>query len=270
MNDIKLIVSDIDGTLIPPGGTLSPATIAAVAECARRGVVFSLASGRWYPSTASVMQEIGVASPLIIANGGAVVSPKGDILKDFFMSREEAHAAWEILKDEKVMLTRFLPRAICRIGERYYPAAPVDTRPGYAEYRLISDDMEAFLANDFDETYKFEVYCGDLERIAQIKSRLAAAGLGVSNSWSTNIEINSPRAGKGAATKWLAAHLGLARENVMAFGDNTNDIDMLDAAGVAIAMGNAADAVKAHADIIAPDCADDGLAAIIEAHIFRN
>ena len=65
MPDIKLIASDIDGTLIPFGGDLSQASKDVIEECRRRGILFVLASGRCYPSAAQVAREMGVVAPLI-------------------------------------------------------------------------------------------------------------------------------------------------------------------------------------------------------------
>lgn len=84
-----------------------------------------------------------------------------------------------------------------------------------------------------------------------------------------NLEINAEAATKGNALLWLADHLGIAREETMAFGDGENDISMLKAAGIGIAMGNASDQVKAAADEVTLTNEQAGVAAAIRTWILK-
>ena len=88
--------------------------------------------------------------------------------------------------------------------------------------------------------------------------------LAVSSSVSRNVEINHEDANKGAALLGLAAHLGLDRSQVMAFGDGLNDISMIRDAGIGVAMQNAVDEVKAAASLVTGSCEESGVAQVIE------
>ena len=112
------------------------------------------------------------------------------------------------------------------------------------------------------------VYSNDTALLAELREKLVKAGLSVSSSFKTNIEITSQGLGKGQAVAWLARHLGIDREQVMCFGDNTNDASMLRAAGVGVAMGNAVAELKAQANLVAPPCAEDGLARLLRDCVF--
>jgi Cof subfamily protein (haloacid dehalogenase superfamily) len=90
------------------------------------------------------------------------------------------------------------------------------------------------------------------------------SGIAVSSSVPRNVEINREDATKGRALLALAKHLGLRREQVMAFGDGLNDIAMIENAGVGVAMGNAVDEVRRVADKITATNDEDGVAAVIE------
>ena len=90
-----------------------------------------------------------------------------------------------------------------------------------------------------------------------------------SSSW-RNLEIVSPGMGKSAALRWLAAKQGVTMAQCMAFGDHTNDRDMLEAVGWPVAMGNGAVELKAAARIIAPDAADDGVAWVIDKYVLGD
>jgi Cof subfamily protein (haloacid dehalogenase superfamily) len=92
----------------------------------------------------------------------------------------------------------------------------------------------------------------------------------VTTSIVNNIEINSREATKGNALKKLAAYLGIPLNETMAFGDDRNDITMLQAAGVGVAMGNAGEEVKRAADYVTDDCNSSGVAHAMKHFLWEN
>lgn len=268
--DIGLIASDIDDTLLPKGGKISEATKMAAAKCAERGIYFGLATGRWYPSTVSVAKEAGCSGPLIVANGGCVVSLEGEILKEFPMKDEDVRTAYDIIKDTGVFITSYVRGAIYRLNTHTMENGPREKTSYYGgnEYEVIDNEVERFEKEAMTGVYKMECYSNDPEILKSLRARLENAGLSISSSFKTNIEITSMGLGKGCALKWLAGHLGIDVSRTMAFGDNTNDMQNIMAAGVGVAMGNAVDELKACADEIAPPCKEDGLAKFLEENVF--
>lgn len=268
--DMKLVVSDIDDTLLPKGGVISQGTRRAVAECRRRGIVFSLASGRWFPSTVTVAETLGVNGPLIVANGGCVMTVDGEVLKEFPMREKDVESAYAIVKDCGALITSYVRGAIYRLN-----TWTMDNRPpeklsyfGGDVFDVVDDDPARFQQEALEGVYKMEVYSNDTGLLAELREKLVKAGLSVSSSFKTNIEITSQGLGKGQAVAWLARYLGIGREQVMCFGDNTNDASMLRAAGVGVAMGNAVAELKAQANLVAPPCAEDGLARLLRDCVF--
>ena len=128
--------------------------------------------------------------------------------------------------------------------------------------------MERFENEALHGVYKMEGYSNDPEILKKLRAEMEKRGLSISSSFHTNIEITSMGLGKGCALKWLANHLGVDITRTMAFGDNTNDMQCLEAAHVGVAMGNAVDELKAMADDFAPACAEDGLAKFLEENVF--
>lgn len=268
--DMKLVVSDIDDTLLPKGGVISQGTRRAVAECRRRGIVFSLASGRWFPSAVTVAETLGVNGPLIVANGGCVMTVDGEVLKEFPMREKDVESAYAIVKDCGALITSYVRGAIYRLN-----TWTMDNRPpeklsyfGGDVFDVVDDDSARFQQEALEGVYKMEVYSNDTALLAELREKLVKAGLSVSSSFKTNIEITSQGLGKGQAVAWLARYLGIDREQVMCFGDNTNDASMLRAAGVGVAMGNAVAELKAQANLVAPPCAEDGLARLLRDCVF--
>ncbi|MBQ4089502.1 MAG: HAD family phosphatase [Clostridia bacterium] len=268
--DIKLVVSDIDGTLLPKGGNISEGSRKAVAECRRRGINFALASGRWFPTTLPIAEAVGCQGPLIVSGGGCVITIDGEILQEFTMDEADARRTYDIVKDCGGMITSYSPGAIFRLNAACLEKHPPEKTAyiGGDVWEVVDDDVSRFETEGLAGPYKMEVYSDDPELLRALWEKLEAAGLSVCSSTVKNIEIASPGGGKGQAVKWLAEYLGIEKEQVMAFGDHVNDIDMLEAAGVGVAMGNGEPEVKKAADLVAPPCADDGLARMLRDMVF--
>ena len=129
---------------------------------------------------------------------------------------------------------------------------------------MVNDDRSLFESRGLTFPYKLEAYGDDPAVLAKLRAELVEAGFSVSSAYADNLEVMSAGCGKGAAVQWLASRLGIAREACMAFGDNLNDLSMLDAVGWPVAVENAVPELRAIARIIAPECAQDGVAQTIE------
>lgn len=267
---IRLIVSDIDGTLQPKQGVISETTRAAIRACRDHGILFSLASGRWFPSTVSVAEELGTRGPLIVANGACIITPDGEILQEFPMEDADALRAWSILKGSGAMVTSYVRGAIYRLNTRARERKLPEKHTYFDGelYEVVDDDPGRFENEALTAVYKMEAYSDDLRLLARLKTELEGQGLDVSSSFRDNLEVTSTGLGKGNALRWLGGYLKIPVSSIMAFGDNTNDLGMIEAAGVGVAMGDGADLLKQHADMIAPPCAEDGLARVLKERVF--
>lgn len=265
---IKLIFSDVDGTILPRGGALSERTRSAVQQSVKSGVPFVICSGRWYISALPIARELGIDNTetyMIVANGGAVVRTDGSIVKEWLTPTDAAWCAYEIMKKYDVMMNSFVRNAVYRVNTRAIRRKPRGL-DGYLgnDYKIVNDNWEIFEREGLVTPYKLEAYGEDFEVLAKLKQELLGAGYSVSSAYADNMEIMLGGYGKGTAVKWLSEHLGVSVEETMAFGDNTNDQTMLDAVGWPCAVENAVDSLKASAKIITPTCESDGVAQIIE------
>lgn len=266
---IALVVSDIDDTLLPKGGKISDRTRRAVAALNEKNIPFVLASGRWFPSTVSVAEEIGCKGPLIVANGGCVITRAGEVLKEFCMADADVAAAYGIIRDAGALMTSYVRGAIYRLNVRTMENRPPEKHSYFGGdlFEVVDDDRARFEAEALRDVYKMEVYSNDVTFLEKLRAELTAAGLCVSSSFRTNIEITTKGLGKGTALLWLAEAMGVSGQEVMAFGDNTNDMQMLSCAGWGVAMGNAVSELKEMAKLVADDCQSDGLARAIEEYV---
>lgn len=263
---IKLIVSDIDGTLIPFHGSVSERTRAAVRACAEKGVTFSIATGRWYVPAKAVTEAIGQTDGcMIIAGGGAIVTLSGEVIQEWGIPDARAEQVYAIMRKHDVMMNTFTRGNLYRLNTRAY-GRRVDELDSYlgGAFLVHADDQALFERDGLKRPYKMEAYTRDEAKLREIAEELNEAGFSVTSSYPTNIEITERDMGKGVAVEWLANKVGATREECMAMGDNTNDLSLLGAVGWPIAMGNAVSELKSVARLIAPDSADDGAAIMIE------
>ena len=261
---IRLIVSDIDATLLPNGGSISPRTRAAVRSCAQQGVTFAVATGRWYVTARRVVEALGQEDGyMIVANGGAILRLDGTPVKLWGMPRTDAETVYRLCRGYDLDLLAYTPRTVYCVNMKRPESGRERSRTTGA-YRFLFGDVEGLERDGLSAPNKMAVDCEDARTLARLRAALEEAGLCVSSSHATNLEIMSKGMGKGAATTWLAGHLGVGREETLALGDNTNDLDMLSAAHWSVAMGDAVPELKAAARLIAPRDVEDGAAQIIE------
>ena len=270
--DIRLIVSDVDRTIVPVEGRVSAATAKAVGACRAQGTEFVICSGRWFASAWEIAAEqLGIRDGyMIIANGGAVVKCDGTILMEDALSRAQAEAVYEILRREPVTVCAYARGAIYRLNLEHLTVFRLPERSrhiGGVDYRIVDGDERAFVRYGLEHPYKIEAHADDREALMRLRARLEETGLEIGSSYPNNIEVMAPGTGKGAATRWLTGYLGLNRAQVMGFGDFLNDLPMLENVGWPMAVGNALTEVKRACRAVVPDCADDGVAWAIREYV---
>ena len=269
--DIRMIATDVDGTILPRGGRISEATRRAVAACRARRVPFVIVSGRWIGALEQVIRDADAADqPVIIVNGSAVLAPDGTTLFERFMSEADVAEVYRVLRSFDVQINSYVPGGLYCLNTRAL-AHPSSMLKGYiGKGRLVVDDPEAFEREALSRVYKLEGLTEDTAMMARLRRALAETGARVTHSSWRNVELMSGDMGKAVALKWLAEHLGIALADCMAFGDNANDLDMLEAVGWPVAVGNAAPEVKAAARIVTDADVDDGVARLILDRVFKG
>ena len=192
MPDIKLIASDIDGTLLPFGGEISRATKDVIAECRRKGILFVLATGRCYPSGAQIAREMGVVAPLICSNGGCIHDENGQIIHEDVFTPEESEACYRIIRDCGWMVTSYVRGKIFRLNTGRMFGDEPEKSPWMIndpDFQVVDNDPARMEAEGRDRVYKYEVYARDPALLRRLAAELTEAGLEVTSSVPTNIEI---------------------------------------------------------------------------------
>ena len=272
--EIKLLVVDIDGTIAGKSNQIRQPVKQAILAARSRGVKVAVATGRMYRSALRFHQDIGSTLPLICYQGAWIQDPATQkMLRHQPLSKQRA---LELLEHFEEPHLRSLLSINFYINDRLYvPEFTAATRL-YAERSGIEHTLIKDLRRDIPgEPTKVLALCETPEvlegLLSSMRERYTPAELYLTRSVATFFEATHPLANKGAAVQYIAEDLlGLRPENVMAIGDNFNDVEMIAYAGVGVAMGNAPDAVKAGANWVAPDVEEDGVAAAIEQFVLGD
>lgn len=272
--DIRLLVVDIDGTIAGKSNNIRETVKQAIFAAQSRGVQVAVATGRMYRSALRFHRDIGSNLPLISYQGAWIQDPASQkMLRHQPLSKQ---TALELLEHFQEPHLRSLLSVNFYINDQLYvPEITAATRL-YAERSGIQPIAITDLRRDIPgEPTKVLALCenpGVLDGLlSSMRERYTPAELYLTRSVATFFEATHPLVNKGAAVQYIAEDLlGLQPENVMAIGDNFNDVEMISYAGVGVAMGNAPSEVKAGANWVAPDVEEDGVAAAIAQFILDS
>ena len=266
---IRLLVSDIDGTLITPDKTLTDRTVDAVQRLHAAGIQFAMTSSRPPPGLAMYATPLGVTTPLGAYNGGAYCDPTtlaviaqraipeaavAPLVETIESAGLQAWVyrggawlvrdvdAWHVQHEAEVV--QFTPTQVDDFGElRGADAADVVKVVG------VSQDHDA------------------VERVeGQVQQQLGAM-VSATRSQAYYVDVTNPDANKGAVIDYLSEHLGVPHDAIAAIGDGQNDTLMFAKVGLSIAMGNCDAEVQHAADVMTATNADDGFARAVDQYL---
>jgi len=278
---IQLIAMDIDGTLLDSRAQLPPLNAQAIAEAASRGIEIVIVTGRRFHSARLIAEELPCDAKLIVSNGALVKSLSGET---HFRSLLEAETARQVLRateEFRSMSAVVFDRAVEAqvVLERIDWEGPI-IGPYLRRHRHHVTEI-APLTDCLNGEDPVEVmFIGKCEAIRAAMSRLDQLGgfradytlalTEYANNGFSMLDVLAPGVTKGAALAAWAARRGIPRENVMAIGDNWNDREMLEYAGLPVVMDNGVAELKALGWTITRSNDECGVAEAIYRHALRN
>lgn len=270
-HDIRIIALDLDGTLLNSNKELSRRNYEALEEAARRGIEIVPTTGRYYGALPQVIRQLPFVNYVITVNGAQVRNLRnGEVLYTAEIPWQQAIEIMSFLDNLPVIYDCYMKDEAWMTAAQKEKINEHTTDPFYRkmlqELRQPVPELKAFLAQRQTDIQKTQFFTMDAEVRQRMMKELPQRfeNLSVSSALIHNVEINHIRGNKGDAVLALAQHLGYTAANVMSFGDGYNDVPMLRAAGLGVAMANAFDEVKTYADYITDDCDHDGVATAIE------
>lgn len=271
---IRLLVLDLDGTTVGLSNQIQPTVQQAIAAAQNQGVQVAIATGRMFRSALRFHEAIQSPLPLMAYQGAWIQDP----------TTTQFYRHLTVPKPEAAQLLDYLeqPDLRSRLSIHFYVNDQLYVRDLSAEslaYAARSGvepnavgDLRQFLSEEAVAPTKILALSEDPqiidELLTNLRQQYTPAELYFTKSVATFFEATHPQVNKGTAVQYLAEEiLGLQSAQVMTIGDNFNDVEMIQYAGVGVAMDNAPDGVKAVADWVAPDVEQHGVAAAIEQFI---
>ncbi|MBC2677139.1 HAD family phosphatase [Pseudomonas sp. CFBP 8758] len=257
---IQFVLSDMDGTLLMPDHSLSPAVIEAVAQLREAGVRFTLASSRPPRAMRQQIQTLGIDLPTAAFNGGVLVNPDGSELQSHWVERAAVDICLALFAQHRLDVWVFADdQWLARDRDAHYFPKELHAL-GYEP--LIVDDFTPYL----DRVHKMVATSSDFQLLIDLERQLQGPLSGkaiAARSQQYYLDITAVLANKGEALATLAAGLSIDLANTAVLGDGANDVAMFKRAGFSVAMGQGEQAVRDQADAVTASNAADGVAQAI-------
>ena len=268
--DIKMIALDMDGTLLLPDKSLSQENKQVLTRAAKQGIQVVLSTGRPATAITETVEQLPFVRYVVLSNGAVVKDLTTDqTIAEYMMSTQEALRLYDYAKEHQVMVDFFTE------GDRIVSA---EWKKALDNMEITQGTRQMLLAN-CREVENPRAYLEKLSGVEKMNLRFPNEearnalygkvekefpGLNICSSLNTNIEANKKGVSKALGLEALSKHLGLEMKSIMAFGDSCNDLEMLQQAGIGVAMGNAEEETKKAADRVTKTNTEDGVAYMIK------
>ena len=262
---IRLAALDVDGTLLAPDNSITPATKEAIREAKAAGIEIVVCTGRAFVEVRDILRQLPEVRYLSCGTGAYALDVwTMETLYECSMPEELGRQAYRAVAQADCMVHFYTGLSVRHSRwcmDHFTDYMEEKMRTLMEQSHIIVDDLDAFVERYHGPVEKLYVtfpiraeYEKAYEAVRKLPVFLTDGG------WAVDLEVMSRDTDKGVALRALAEKLGIAREQVLAMGDSGNDCAMLRYAGVGAAMGNAGEQAKKAADVIAPSNREDGVA----------
>ena len=263
---IRMIATDLDGTLLNPENRISEENKAALREAAEKNICVTIATGRMYCSALPYAKEIGVDAPIITYNGALVKTTAGEELSSSCIEPEDVRAVLDFMRRKGWYVQVYS-------DDRLYFVERDKCACSYEENAGIQGE-----AVGWDGLYAHVERVHKLLSITDVPEEMAGRLTELEKAFSGRIspvrskpcylDITAPGVSKAQSLRRLAESRGIAPEEVLALGDSDNDIAMLSSVGIGVAMTTGTKGACAAARFLVENEAADGVARAVRAHAF--
>lgn len=272
-SSIRLIALDLDGTVFNEKKEITPFVRSAITAALKQGVIVMPATGRPEAGLPEAFLQIPGVQYALTSNGARILDvPSRQAVYEDKMPLCEALKVLDYMADYGYIPDVYIDGRVFVERSAYeYVLKNFDLGgllPYFLKSRQQVENLREFMVNKGKDIEKINLMIQEQEkRKTMIRELHDLTHLSISSGLSINIEVTSPTVNKGTAIVNFAKQLGISREQIMACGDSGNDLDMIKAAGLGVAMGNAEEEIKAAANYITKSNEEDGVAYAIRKFI---
>lgn len=279
---IKLIASDMDGTLLNDNHEIDKETAEAIKKAEESGIIFVISTGREYENVKYILDKRDIRCQCILSNGAEYRDENGNILDVININENSAKEIIQIFKDNNISARMFTDKGIFTTSTREkaleeltFRTLTFDKNLTKEEAKKIAEkenfftclkyveDVEKFF-EDGIEIRKFVAFHEDIELLNKLKRQIGKiGGLAISSSFNDNIEITDINAQKGIILEKVITKMGIDKKDVVILGDSFNDYSMFEIFEESVAMKNAIPEVKKIAKYITDTNDNQGVAKAI-------
>jgi Cof subfamily protein (haloacid dehalogenase superfamily) len=266
-NGVRLVVADVDGTLVTPDKVLTPRAGAVVRAIIEAGIAFTITSGRPPLGMKPLIDDLQLKEPIAAFNGGLLVRPDLSVIREHLIPREAARAVIDILTKDTLDVWVYG-------GKGWYIKSPHGPHVDREEWTVkfpptVVSTYEGLL----DRIVKIvgvnddhDVMARSVEEVQRQFGQHVSAAL----SQPYYLDVTHPKANKGEVVDALAAMLAIPTAQIATIGDMPNDVLMFERSGVSIAMGNASMDVQRAATFVTTSNGEEGFALAMERFVLRS
>jgi len=252
------LVTDLDGTLVDRDLQIPPRNVEAIDRYRAAGGVVTIATGRNEHSARRYHEQLGLDTPLILYNGARITNlASGNRLLDLTLG-----GAWELLCTHSLPL---LPATVGAVAFQDLDAYIVKPAPALADY-AARDQIELKTSTPPGVPTKLMLIAESPGDLADLVAG-SITGVRLVRSEKTYLEVLPAHADKGSALTTLAASLDIPLTRVAAIGDNPNDLELIQTAGLGAAVADGHPDVKRAADVIVSPCSQGAVADLIDHYL---
>jgi Cof subfamily protein (haloacid dehalogenase superfamily) len=264
---IRLVLADVDGTLVTKDKILTERAQQAVSRLHDRDLLFAITSGRPPLGMKMLIEPLKLKTPVAGFNGGVFTNPDLSVISSLTLAPEIAQETLELIGKHKLVAwlytadTWFVPD----------PKGPhVDREAWTVKFPpKVLTDFKPYL----DKAVKIVGVSDDKEAMNQCEAECQKALKGHASAQKSQpyyLDVTNPHANKGGVVEYLAQHYKMDQAEIAVLGDMPNDVPMFEKAGMSIAMGQASDEVKAQANFVTASYEDEGFAKALEDHFLSD
>jgi Cof subfamily protein (haloacid dehalogenase superfamily) len=268
---IKALALDLDGTILRPDSTLSGRMVSALWACMDRGIRAILCTGRSVEAAESYRAKLGAEGPMVYYNGAEVVDMPGNrVLDAVLLAPDMAEYCIDLSRRMGVYFQMFLPGNEKDPRDILITETPGERLEMYRKrtgLNVVFGDLKDALVTLGHKGCIKAMFLADVPALDTLKSLLEkqfSHRIYLARSYETFLEVMAGGVSKGRGLERALEYRGLRPDEVLAFGDEENDLPLFKAAGFSAAPANAKEVVRAAADLVIGPNSEDGVAAFLE------